>query len=230
MQEIRNIAIIAHVDHGKTTLVDRMIYQANLVRQPENLGQLILDNNDLERERGITVLAKNVSVIYKGVKINIIDTPGHSDFGGEVERVLNMADGSELMNRYVKEWTSESSGSGWQINSEFDSGTDTKVSSDVHRKSGVVYLVLDCSTSLGSKITTVKSDAKDFVNSLQRESYDPYAVTSVSLNCNQLNVGVGQSTQLSATVSPSNATDKSVIWSSSKPSVASVSQDGLVSG
>ena len=93
MQEIRNIALIAHVDHGKTTLVDRMIYQANLVRQPENLGQLILDNNDIERERGITILAKNVSVIYKDVKINIIDTPGHSDFGGEVERVLNMADG-----------------------------------------------------------------------------------------------------------------------------------------
>ena len=97
MQDIRNIAIIAHVDHGKTTLVDRMIYQANLVRQPENLGELILDNNDLERERGITILAKNVSVIYKGVKINIIDTPGHSDFGGEVERVLNMADGVLLL-------------------------------------------------------------------------------------------------------------------------------------
>lgn len=97
MQEIRNIALIAHVDHGKTTLVDRMIYQANLVRQPENLGQLILDNNDIERERGITILAKNVSVTYKGVKINIIDTPGHSDFGGEVERVLNMADGVLLL-------------------------------------------------------------------------------------------------------------------------------------
>ena len=97
MQEIRNIAIIAHVDHGKTTLVDRMIYQANLVRQPENLGQLILDSNDLERERGITILAKNVSVTYKDVKINIIDTPGHSDFGGEVERVLNMADGVLLL-------------------------------------------------------------------------------------------------------------------------------------
>ena len=97
MQEIRNIALIAHVDHGKTTLVDRMIYQANLVRQPENLGQLILDNNDIERERGITILAKNVSVTYKGVKINIIDTPGHSDFGGEVERVLNMADGVVLL-------------------------------------------------------------------------------------------------------------------------------------
>ena len=96
-ENIRNIAIIAHVDHGKTTLVDRMIYQANLVRQPENLGQLILDNNDIERERGITILAKNVSVIYKGVKINIIDTPGHSDFGGEVERVLNMADGVLLL-------------------------------------------------------------------------------------------------------------------------------------
>lgn len=97
MQEIRNIALIAHVDHGKTTLVDRMIYQANLVRQPENLGQLILDNNDIERERGITILAKNVSVTYKDVKINIIDTPGHSDFGGEVERVLNMADGVLLL-------------------------------------------------------------------------------------------------------------------------------------
>ncbi|MBQ5582912.1 MAG: translational GTPase TypA, partial [Bacteroidales bacterium] len=97
MQEIRNIAIIAHVDHGKTTLVDKMIHQANLVRQSENTGQLILDNNDLERERGITILAKNVSVIYKGVKINIIDTPGHSDFGGEVERVLNMADGVLLL-------------------------------------------------------------------------------------------------------------------------------------
>ena len=95
--EIRNIALIAHVDHGKTTMVDRMIYQANLVRQPENLGQLILDSNDLERERGITILAKNVSVTYKGVKINIIDTPGHSDFGGEVERVLNMADGVLLL-------------------------------------------------------------------------------------------------------------------------------------
>ena len=95
--DVRNVAIIAHVDHGKTTIVDRMIYQANLVRRPENLGELILDNNDLERERGITILAKNVSVIYKGVKINIIDTPGHSDFGGEVERVLNMADGVLLL-------------------------------------------------------------------------------------------------------------------------------------
>ena len=97
MQDIRNIALIAHVDHGKTTLVDRMIYQANLVRRPEDLGNLILDNNDLERERGITILAKNVSVIYKNTKINIIDTPGHSDFGGEVERVLNMADGVLLL-------------------------------------------------------------------------------------------------------------------------------------
>ena len=95
--DVRNIAIIAHVDHGKTTLVDRMIYQAHLVRQPENLGELILDNNDIDRERGITILAKNVSVVYKGVKINIIDTPGHSDFGGEVERVLNMADGVLLL-------------------------------------------------------------------------------------------------------------------------------------
>ena len=95
--DVRNIAIIAHVDHGKTTIVDRMIYQANLVRQPENLGELILENNDIESERGITILAKNVSVVYKGVKINIIDTPGHSDFGGEVERVLNMADGVLLL-------------------------------------------------------------------------------------------------------------------------------------
>ena len=97
MQDIRNIAIIAHVDHGKTTLVDRMIYQAQLTRKAEDLNELILDNNDLERERGITILAKNVSVPYKGVKINIIDTPGHADFGGEVERVLNMADGVLLL-------------------------------------------------------------------------------------------------------------------------------------
>ena len=95
--DIRNIAIIAHVDHGKTTLVDRMIYQAKQAREQEKLGELILDNNDLERERGITILAKNVSVPYKGVKINVIDTPGHSDFGGEVERVLNMADGVLLL-------------------------------------------------------------------------------------------------------------------------------------
>ncbi len=95
--EIRNIAIIAHVDHGKTTLVDRMIYYSKQAREQEKLGELILDNNDLERERGITILAKNVSVNYKGVKINIIDTPGHSDFGGEVERVLNMADGVLLL-------------------------------------------------------------------------------------------------------------------------------------
>ncbi len=97
MQNIRNIAIIAHVDHGKTTLVDRMIYQARLARDNEKLGELILDNNDLERERGITILSKNVSVPYKGNKINIIDTPGHADFGGEVERVLNMTDGVLLL-------------------------------------------------------------------------------------------------------------------------------------
>lgn len=97
MQDIRNIAIIAHVDHGKTTLVDRILYQVNLFRDNQEMGELILDNNDLERERGITILAKNVSVRYKGIKINIIDTPGHSDFGGEVERVLNMADGVVLL-------------------------------------------------------------------------------------------------------------------------------------
>ena len=97
MQDIRNIAIIAHVDHGKTTLVDRILYQVNLFRDNQKMGDLILDSNDLERERGITILSKNVSVRYNGVKINIIDTPGHSDFGGEVERVLNMADGVILL-------------------------------------------------------------------------------------------------------------------------------------
>jgi GTP-binding protein len=94
---IRNIAIIAHVDHGKTTLVDKLLYQASLFRENQEVGELILDNNDLERERGITILAKNVSVNWKGTKINIIDTPGHADFGGEVERVLNMADGVLLL-------------------------------------------------------------------------------------------------------------------------------------
>ena len=97
MQKIRNIAIIAHVDHGKTTLVDKMIYYCNIMKEHEKKQELILDNNDLERERGITILAKNVPVIYKDIKINIIDTPGHADFGGEVERVLNMADGVLLL-------------------------------------------------------------------------------------------------------------------------------------
>ena len=97
MQDIRNIAIIAHVDHGKTTLVDKMLLASNLFRKNQNAGELILDNNDLERERGITILSKNVSIRYGETKINIIDTPGHSDFGGEVERVLNMADGCLLL-------------------------------------------------------------------------------------------------------------------------------------
>ena len=97
MQDIRNIAIIAHVDHGKTTLVDKMMLAGNLFRDGQNLSSQVLDNNDLERERGITILSKNVSINYKGTKINIIDTPGHSDFGGEVERVLNMADGCLLL-------------------------------------------------------------------------------------------------------------------------------------
>lgn len=97
MQKIRNIAIIAHVDHGKTTIVDKMIYHGNLLRDNQGPEGLVMDNNDLERERGITILSKNVSVVYNGYKINIIDTPGHSDFGGEVERVLNMADGVLLL-------------------------------------------------------------------------------------------------------------------------------------
>ena len=97
MPAIRNIAIIAHVDHGKTTLVDKILHFCKLFRENQSTGELILDNNDLERERGITILSKNVSVMYKGVKINIIDTPGHADFGGEVERVLNMADGVLLL-------------------------------------------------------------------------------------------------------------------------------------
>ena len=97
MQDIRDIAIIAHVDHGKTTLVDKMMLAGHLFRNDQTNGELVLDNNDLERERGITILSKNVSINYKGTKINIIDTPGHADFGGEVERVLNMADGCILL-------------------------------------------------------------------------------------------------------------------------------------
>src|SRR5690606_32337490 len=97
MQKIRNIAIIAHVDHGKTTLVDKILHSTQLFRDNEQSGVLILDNNDLERERGITIVSKNVSIQYKDVKINIIDTPGHADFGGEVERVLKMADGVILL-------------------------------------------------------------------------------------------------------------------------------------
>nr|WP_297310095.1 translational GTPase TypA [uncultured Flavobacterium sp.] len=97
MTQIRNIAIIAHVDHGKTTMVDKIMYHCQLFKEKENTGDLVLDNNDIERERGITIVSKNVSVEYKGTKINIIDTPGHADFGGEVERVLNMADGVLLI-------------------------------------------------------------------------------------------------------------------------------------
>ena len=97
MRDIRNIAIIAHVDHGKTTLVDEIIKQAKIFRENQEMQRCYLDFNPLERERGITILAKNISVNYKGVKINVIDTPGHSDFGGQVERVLNMADGALLL-------------------------------------------------------------------------------------------------------------------------------------
>src|SRR5512143_3923907 len=96
-QDIRNIAIIAHVDHGKTTLVDCLLRQSGQFRESQLQGDCILDSNDLERERGITILAKNIALIYKGVKINIIDTPGHADFGGEVERVLKMADDCLLL-------------------------------------------------------------------------------------------------------------------------------------
>ena len=97
MQNIRNIAIIAHVDHGKTTLVDKILHSGNVFRENQDSGELIMDNNDIERERGITIFSKNASVDYKGVKINVIDTPGHADFGGEVERVLKMADGVILL-------------------------------------------------------------------------------------------------------------------------------------
>ena len=96
-QDIRNIVIIAHVDHGKTSLVDCLLRQSGQFREGQLEGDLILDNNDLERERGITILAKNISLPYKGTKINIIDTPGHADFGGEVERVLQMADGAVVL-------------------------------------------------------------------------------------------------------------------------------------
>src|SRR3989441_8236659 len=95
--DIRNVAIIAHVDHGKTTLVDGLLKQSHIFRENQNVGELIMDTNDQERERGITILAKNTAIEYAGVKINIIDTPGHADFGGEVERVLNMADGCLLL-------------------------------------------------------------------------------------------------------------------------------------
>ena len=97
MESIRNIAIIAHVDHGKTTLVDKIIHECQIMDPRKDTGELILDNNDLERERGITILSKNVAANYKDVKINILDTPGHADFGGEVERVLKMADGVLLL-------------------------------------------------------------------------------------------------------------------------------------
>src|SRR5262245_12174234 len=96
-RELRNIAIIAHVDHGKTTLVDALLKQSHVFRDNEQVGELIMDSNDLERERGITILAKNTAVTYQGVRINIVDTPGHADFGGEVERVLNMADACLLL-------------------------------------------------------------------------------------------------------------------------------------
>ena len=96
-EELRNIAIIAHVDHGKTTLVDEMLKQSGVFRENQVVAERVMDSNDLERERGITILAKNTAVFYQGVKINIVDTPGHADFGGEVERVLKMVDGVLLL-------------------------------------------------------------------------------------------------------------------------------------
>ena len=96
-ENIRNVAIIAHVDHGKTTIVDRLLYASGVFRENQQVDERVLDSNDQERERGITILSKNISVVYNDVKINVIDTPGHADFGGEVERVLNMADGALLI-------------------------------------------------------------------------------------------------------------------------------------
>ncbi|MFN2160595.1 MAG: GTP-binding protein, partial [Candidatus Promineifilaceae bacterium] len=96
-KDIRNIAIIAHVDHGKTTLVDGMLRQTNVFRSNQDVAERVLDSNELERERGITILAKNTSIVYEGMTINIVDTPGHADFGGEVERVVNMVDGVLLL-------------------------------------------------------------------------------------------------------------------------------------
>src|SRR6185437_6711070 len=96
-KDIRNIAIVAHVDHGKTTLVDAMLKQSHIFRENQSVANRVMDSNDLERERGITILSKNTSVHYNGVKINIVDTPGHADFGGEVERVMNMVDGVLLL-------------------------------------------------------------------------------------------------------------------------------------
>src|SRR5258706_6817134 len=96
-RDIRNVAIIAHVDHGKTTLVDGLLKQSKVFRDNQHVGELIMDSNDLERERGITIMAKNTAVMYRGVKINIVDTPGHADFGGEVERIMNMVDGVLLL-------------------------------------------------------------------------------------------------------------------------------------
>ena len=96
-EDIRNIAIIAHVDHGKTTLVDALLKQSHVFRENEKVAERVMDSNDLERERGITILSKNTAVMHDGIKINIVDTPGHADFGGEVERVLNMVDGVLLL-------------------------------------------------------------------------------------------------------------------------------------
>ncbi len=140
---------------------------------------------------------------------------------------IRYTDGREFSNSYVKEWLS-ASGSSWQINSEFDSGADSKVSTTVDSRTGVVYLVIDCSTSLGTKISTVKKNAKSFVTKLQQQSYNKYAVSSVSLNTTSVNLSVGSTVQLTPTVMPSTASNKSVSWSSSNSAVASVDANGKV--
>ena len=101
-ENLRNVAIIAHVDHGKTTLVDALLKQSHVFRENEKVAERVMDSNDLERERGITILSKNTAVMHDGIKINIVDTPGHADFGGEVERVLNMVDGVLLLGRCLR--------------------------------------------------------------------------------------------------------------------------------
>src|SRR5205807_771389 len=142
---IRNVAIIAHVDHGKTTLVDQLMRQSGLFRESELRGECILDSNDLERERGITILAKNIALLVTGTKINIIDTPGHADFGGEVERVLKMADGALLL---VDAAEGPTSGRGWTVSS-----------STCRRRRSIAMRRCKCSSSRSTTATTSAASA-----------------------------------------------------------------------